>query len=260
MRLAWATDIHLNFARPRERQAFEQQLGAQQADALVITGDIAEAPDFDLYLNRLAARFAKPIYYVLGNHDFYRSTIAETRQRARLTQAHWLPDKGIVELSATTALIGHDGWADARFGRYYQSDVLLNDFFLIGEFKGLSRSERKSRMEEFAAETAEYFRETLPAALERYEQVIVATHVPPFGEATWHEGRISDDDWLPFFSSKAAGDALLDAARRYAKRKIVVLCGHTHGAGFAQIADNLAVHTGGAVYGYPAMQEPFDLD
>jgi hypothetical protein len=32
----------------------------------------------------------------------------------------------------------------------------------------------------------------LPAALGRFRHVVVLTHVPPFREACWHEGRISD--------------------------------------------------------------------
>lgn len=36
-------------------------------------------------------------------------------------------------------------------------------------------------------------------------------HVPPFREASWHQGRISDDDWLPHFTCKAVGDVLREA-------------------------------------------------
>ena len=49
-------------------------------------------------------------------------------------------------------------------------------------------------------------------ALERFEHVLVLTHVPPFREACWHEGRISGDDYLPYFACKATGDVLLDEA------------------------------------------------
>ncbi|MFM7113065.1 MAG: Eco57I restriction-modification methylase domain-containing protein, partial [Planctomycetota bacterium] len=36
----------------------------------------------------------------------------------------------------------------------------------------------------------------------------VATHVPPFREACWHEGELSDDQWAPHFTSVVMGDAL----------------------------------------------------
>jgi 3',5'-cyclic-AMP phosphodiesterase len=88
----------------------------------------------------------------------------------------------------------------------------------------------------------------------------VATHVPPFREACWHEGKLSNADWLPHFSCKAVGEALRRAAKAHPDRKIRVLCGHTHGAGTAEILPNLKVFTGGAEYGEPAVQGVFELD
>jgi hypothetical protein len=86
-------------------------------------------------------------------------------------------------------------------------------------------------------------------------RVIVLTHVPPYAEATWHEGRQSNGQWLPHFSCKATGDVLLAAADAYPKGELLVLCGHTHGAGEVQMRPNLRVITGGAVYGHPAVQQ-----
>ena len=246
-RLAWATDLHLNFANKHVQQALMQSLHAQEADALVVTGDIGEAPSFDLYLERLAEGFGKPIYFVLGNHDYYRSSIAEVRERARRLSGllKWLPEAGVVELNPDAALIGHDGWADARFGGYSQSDVMLNDFHFIAELTNLSKSGRRLAMEKLADEAAEHFRAVLPGALERYARVIVATHVPPFRQATWHDGRVSDDDCLPFFSSRVAGVAIEQAVAGHPDRKVTVLCGHTHGSGEVSILPNLRVITGG---------------
>ena len=58
-------------------------------------------------------------------------------------------------------------------------------------------------------------------------------HVPPFREACWHQGRISDDLWRPPFSCKAVGEALVEAMEAHPGREMTVLCGHTHGAGEA---------------------------
>ena len=83
--------------------------------------------------------------------------------------------------------------------------------------------------------------------------------MPPFREACWHEGRISDDDWLPHFTCKAVGDVLSEAMRARPDRQMTVLCGHTHGAGEAEILPNLRVSTGGAVYGEPEVQRVFEV-
>ena len=262
MRLGWATDLHLDFASKEAFTAFTEALQGEQPEALVVTGDIAEASSFDRYLERLAESGDRPIYFVLGNHDFYGSSVAEVRKRAaRLTgRLRWLPSCGVVQLTRRCALVGHDGFADARLGNYGRSEVMLNDFFLIEELKGLDRRERRARLQEFAEEAAAHFRRWLPDALASYQHVIVATHVPPYREAAWHEGKISDDDWLPFFSSRVAGEAISEAAAQFPERRVTVLCGHTHGAGVAQIAPNIAVYTGGAVYGAPAIQRPLELD
>jgi Icc-related predicted phosphoesterase len=80
-------------------------------------------------------------------------------------------------------------------------------------------------------------------------QVLIATHVPPFREACWYEGKTTDDNWAPFFVCGQVGQALREAAQQNPNRKHVVLCGHTHHDGIAQIADNLIVHTGFSRYG-----------
>ena len=88
-------------------------------------------------------------------------------------------------------------------------------------------------------------------ALERFDEVLVLTHVPPFREACWHQGRISDDAWLPGFTCKAMGQMLIEGARDHPDREVTVLCGHTHGSGEAHILKNLVAITGEARYGAP---------
>ena len=43
MRLAWVTDIHLNFLRPPAAKAFYEQICAGEPDAVLVGGDIGEA-------------------------------------------------------------------------------------------------------------------------------------------------------------------------------------------------------------------------
>src|SRR5260370_41742809 len=76
--------------------------------------------------------------------------------------------------------------------------------------------------------------------------VIVLTHVPPFREACWHEGRISDDDWLPHFACRAVGDRLAAVMRSHPDCGMSILFGHKHCSGVARIFPHLAVSTAGA--------------
>ena len=114
-------------------------------------------------------------------------------------------------LTEETGLVGHDGWADGRLGDYARSEVLLNDYLLIEEVSGLDKEERLERLHALGDEAAAHFRALLPEALERFRRLIVLTHVPPFREACWHRGQISDDEWLPHFSCRAVGEVLVEA-------------------------------------------------
>lgn len=265
MRVAWATDIHLEFLTPPALTTFCITLATSSAEAFLISGDISQARGLHKHLRILERTLERPIYFVLGNHDFYHGRIAEVRDQVReisgiSSYLRWLPASGPIELSPRTGLVGHDGWADGRLGDYRNSPVLLNDYRLIDDFVGLDPVARLALLNRLGDEAAEYFRRELPTALERWKKVIVLTHVPPFAEAAWYMGRRSDEDWLPHFSCKAAGDALLAAATAYPDREIRVLCGHTHSAGEVEMLPNLRVITGGARYGAPAIQSDWVED
>lgn len=259
MKLAWVTDIHLNFVSPRKAHAFCAQIVAAQPDAVLVGGDIAEADDLAAWLDFLRSQIRRPIYFVLGNHDFYRGSIAGVRAQLRQHAQHWsgltwLDEVGVVRLTAQTALVGHSGWADGRYGDYARSWVELNDYQLIAEFRDLDREARRQKLTALGDEAAAHFRRVLPEALARCPHVVLLTHVPPFREACWHEGQISDDNFLPHFTCRAVGEALVESMAARPDRNLLVLCGHTHGAGEARILPNLQVWTGGAEYGAPALQ------
>ena len=258
-RLAWLNDIHLGFIDADARGLFARRVADSRPDAVLIGGDIGEGRSFPLYLLEMSGSVDAPIYFVLGNHDCYGSSIGRARRAAGMlsrqsSNLHWLPDAGVVELTATTALVGHGGWADGRLGDYQGSDVLLNDYFLIAELAWLDPQERLATLQRLGDEAAEHFRKVLPQALRSFQEVIVLTHVPPFREASWHEGKISRDNWLPHMSCKAAGEVLRELMQQHPRARMTVLCGHTHGRGEAAILDNLTVLTGGADYGRPGVQ------
>ena len=263
MRLTWATDIHLDHATPAARAEFHQEL-ARRAAPVVLTGDLADAATLEPLLLELAAAVDQPVRFVLGNHDFYGGSVADVRARAaalrdRDARLQWLPAAGLVRLDEDTLLVGHDGWCDGRFGDWAGSKVLLNDYLQIRDLAEahLHKPTLLARIQSLAAEAAAYLADILPRALAAAARVVVATHVPPFREACWHEGQISDDDWLPHFSSRVVGEALLAAADAFPSREMLVLCGHTHGAGVTRPRENLAVVTGGAAYGRPWPQDGF---
>jgi Icc protein len=261
VRVAWLTDIHLDFLDPAARDALAASVRAEQPDSVVVTGDIAIAPTVIDLIEALAQGCGAPLWYVLGNHDYYRGSVADVRARAAAAsgRSRWLHTSGAVRLDATTALVGVDGWGDARLGDFANTRVMLNDFIFIEELTAIARGELRARLEAYGDESAARLRTLLAEALAWAEHVVVATHVPPFREACWHEGAISNDEWLPFFTCKATGDVLRETFAARPLARATVLCGHTHSSGQADILPNLRVLTGAAEYGAPRIQQVIEL-
>jgi predicted phosphohydrolase len=264
-RIAWLTDLHLNFLSGDAVDRYLSRVAAVRADAVLISGDIAESQNLVEYLEWIAGRLRGPIYFVLGNHDFYHGSIAGVRAAVtdlcrREPRLVWLSTADPIPLAPDMGLVGHDGWADARLGDYERSLVMMNDYRLIAEFASMSKEARWPLLMAEADAAAAHIRNVLPTALERFARVVLVTHVPPFRESCWHQGEISNDEWLPHFTSQAMGDALLSVMRDFPARELIVLCGHTHGRGEARPAPNIRVLTGGAEYGSPSIERVFEID
>jgi predicted phosphohydrolase len=265
MRVVWATDIHLNFLNAEERATFFLSIRDHQPEAVFVTGDIAEAPLLKSFLDEMCGAIPAPLYFVLGNHDFYYGSIPQVR--TCLTDwcrgqpgLVYLSTTGLVELTPTTVVVGHDGWGDGRYGNYHRSPVRLSDQEVIADFQGLDRDAVLDKLHALGDEAAWYMRETLDKALASYRQVICLTHVPPFKEACWYQGKMGNDDWLPYFACQAVGEVLLNVSQERPDCHITVLCGHTHHAGKVQVRPNLRVLTGSAEYGAPCIQDAFELE
>ena len=139
----------------------------------------------------MAFALSLPIYFVLGSHDFYRGSVAAVREAVARQSAtsrwlHWLPARGVVPLTATTALVGHDSWADGRLGDFFGSDVPLNDYVPIAELRAPRKSQRYAKLNALGDEAAEFLDRQVREAVADYRDIVALTHVPPFRDACWH--------------------------------------------------------------------------
>lgn len=268
MQYAWVTDIHLNFIEYIDRQKFYQEIMSTNCNGVLISGDIAEADCLVSLLQEMTKEINKPIYFVLGNHDYYKGRVSEVREAMTaltldLDKLYWLPASGIQKLNDDTYLIGQDGWADGRLGDYQNSRVALNDSRLIADLfqaKILGRFQLLEKMQQLADTDAFELQKNLEQAINQNpKEIIVLTHVPPFKEACMHQGKISDDDWLPYFASKIIGDVLLEVAQKNPSINFLILCGHTHSTAKYQPIDNLIVEAGSAEYSHPVIQKMIKL-
>lgn len=270
MRLFWTTDIHLNFLDDHWNDIVLREFldRVSPGDALVITGDIAEAPTLTGFMERWKAEFDRKnskLYFVLGNHDFYGGSIVEVRNQVSsgVLKDCWLPTVGVVQLSEKTAMIGHDGWYDGGYGNWYASQLQMTDYDIIAELGPImayAKDEKWAAIQKYSQESADYVYKMGTEAFKTSEKLFIATHVPPFAEASVYRGQQSDATWLPHFSSKLMGDAIRRLGAENPDRRIIVLCGHTHGKGLCYPEANVACHTGYAQYGNPMMASNFLIE
>jgi predicted MPP superfamily phosphohydrolase len=254
----WATDLHFDAAGRMQFIGWCQSVKQIDPEFILIGGDICNGQIAFQYLKEISAAVVKPIYFVLGNHDFYYGSISKIRRLAEnLSKEYpliqYLPSSSIIELTSTTALIGHDGWSDARAGNFLSSNILLNDYILIDELKNISKKEREEKLNILGSEASEFLNNALRQAFQNYEKVILLTHVPPFREACFYAGKMSDDNWAPHFVNKVVGDTLLEILKDYPEHQLLVLCGHSHGAADTYIVPSLHIIAGESELGNPSL-------
>lgn len=249
--LLWITDAHLDHLPETKKEAWFEKLAQSPADMLLLGGDTANSRSFSRMLDRIKEAFPGKVALVAGNHDYYHSSISEFR--AELTRLH---RAGMIvfepgcqseplQLAGGVHLCGSGGWGDASAGCADASRMELNDEHLITE---LRTGYLTARLRELGNESAKHLQTQLAAVPEGASCVIVLTHVPPWPEATWHEGRKSDAWALPRFCWHAGGNVISQAAQQMPDTQFIVLCGHTHSDGIFKMG-NITCHTAGSAYG-----------
>ena len=271
MKLVWLTDTHFDHLHGKGK--FDGYGADIDADAILISGDIAESNTIVPLLEHFAMQFLKPIYFVLGNHDFYMGSIFDIKAKVANafhdTLATFLDNAEPCILDDSTAVTGHSGFYDAVFGDPYHSRVEMGDFSIIEELKSnfqraawsypYARGRLIKFLEKLGKAAAHEARSSLLKALELRRDVIFLTHVPPFREVSVHKGKISNDDWMPWFSSAAMGDMLEEVAADHPNNRILVLAGHSHGESRSVRSKNLVALGGKADYGHRITAGEFTL-
>lgn len=270
MKLAWATDVHLDAVQPEQLVSFGKDLVKDNPDAILLSGDISTGRDIVGHLRMLQKHVQKPILFVLGNHDLWYSSIQrvdeELRQLCmssenfvRLSQGSHRP------LTPRTTLIGADGWYDLLNGTLGSGGVFMRDWVVIEDFlqTGINFNRREiSRIVPLCRSLAKLsadrvIRQAQTAIGDGASKLIIVTHIPPFPQVHTHENRPSTSDMHPFYTSRMMGEALLGLSVQFPHVEFEVFCGHTHGHWTGNIRDNLIVNVGAAEYGRPELQKTF---
>ncbi len=299
MKLAWTSDLHLVFLRPSGEATNSSlptwlaQLARQSFDALAISGDISEAPHLHEHLGMLESYVQRPIYFVLGNHDYYRSSFGEVLPALRIftsgsTHLHCLDLMEYIELTSTTALVGHGCWGDGGYGDFHGSRIMLNDWKVIEELRmwqkgpwrlsclarcgaceaevmnwkvepeDLDREMMAEQLRVLGQRAAEHIRRVLPMALAAKPNVVLLTHAPPFAPRSVRT-KTNWEWWAPHAACKAAGDAIEEIMNDHPDRQLLILSGHVHSASCIQVARNIEQRTASAQYGEPRIEDMIEV-
>jgi Icc protein len=253
--VAWITDIHLDRLSEADYAEYKEYLEELNPDALLISGDIAEGEKVCQSLADFDHSFLFPIYFVLGNHDFYFRRFAQRESEIRALveisdKLHWLTETGPVKLNDSTVLIGVEGWGDGGHGTINVGRGYTKDLVLIEDYEGLKLDEILKVLASRGDHYAAVLRPKLEAAVRSSQNVILLTHVPPFVEVCFDRGmRVYDEFRQPFYTCKSIGDLLLEVMEANRDCQLTVLCGHTHETADAEILANLRVRVKEAGYG-----------
>jgi hypothetical protein len=268
----WITDPHIDHLNRGDPGALER-LGAildrLGATHILLGGDVADCRSFEEYLSRLTAACGRPVYFVLGNHDYYFGTVASVRERAAclgIPGASWLARSGVVDLGGGTALVGRGGWGDAHCGDLEDFTVLtdyaaigdlsatidLRDFWLNGFHK---REALVARLRELGEEAAEDLTRDVLEAAGAYRRILILTHVTPFRETCTYRDRPGDVKGFPGFLWDSMGLRLRSIAEEYPGAEFLVFSGHTHAESRCRIAPNLRAWSSLSEYGTLRVRE-----
>jgi len=239
------TDTHLNRVSPWTKYRFIKNILNEDPAGMFITGDISNGLMLILDLEILAYFIKCPIYFVLGNHDYNYSSIDNIHNKIRnlckkYSNLIWLTESEIVPLSEEVALIGVEGWYDAKIGN---PNLLkfTTDWLLIEDFRKLhSLSERIEAFRELSNKSCEIIEKKLNQALELdYKTIYILTHFPCWKESTRDEGTLLEPFWLPYNTNIKLGQTIENIMKDLKRRNVTVLSGHSHCSTYIRVSRNI---------------------
>ena len=253
-KIIWLTDTHVTFSFLWKKYALVRHIKNLEADAVFLTGDISNGLFIDYVLYYLATHIDIPIYFVLGNHDYYFKSFNDVHNdirslSKRYDNLFWLTENHPLKLKNDTCVIGTEGWYDSQLGDSEYMKFTI-DWWLIEDFRKLKNmSERIESFRSIAKNSASNIENKLIQAFnEGYKEVYLLTHVPPFKEATRDEGTIMENFWLPYNTNSAMGRTIKNVMSNFPDKKLNILAGHTHTRVVVNLDHNIECRVNNANY------------
>lgn len=250
LKFLWYTDTHLAKMPPWKFFSFIKEIINENPAGIFLTGDISTGPFLRIHL-RLMAKFINcPIYFVLGNHDYYFTSMGKQHSKIKsicqkYTNLIWLTESDVISLTPDTALIGIEGWYDAQLGNPDYLKFTL-DWILIKDFKTLpTMEERINKFKQLSEQNSNILKDKLKKTLEQdYKTIFILTHMVPYAEATRNEGSFMGQFWLPYDVNFNLGYMIDSIMKDRNKENVEIFCGHAHVPMYLKRARNISCHVG----------------
>ena len=249
----WITDPHLNFLTQSQIIEFFLKIQSYQPNGIFLTGDISTGNKIISHLKLMANIISCPIYFVLGNHDFYHSDYSAIQNDiVRLTKDNknlkYLSVQQSISLTKDVAIIGHDGWYDAGWRNPLLPIVFLADWYFISDFRFCENNAARLSLMKYKSEVAaRCLEKSLTKALEEnHSTVYLLTHFPPWPEKNDKYGGIFEKFWMPYNSCKVVADMISAVMMNHPNQQLIILAGHTHPkqSSSIKIAQNITCQVG----------------
>ena len=211
---------------PFLKRRFINRINSSESDGLIITGDISNGMMLESHLRYLATHYDRPIYFVLGNHDYYwrhrDSVESDVRRLCRLhDNLHWLSDEDEpVSLKSGIALVGDEGWYDVAVGGHGMSKWCIDRLINLDYLPLASYDQQVEVWKERAHRSTKKLISKINDALDNHDVVYVATHFPPWVEASRSNWQLSREYWLSYNTNFVLGQEIENLMKNRSGEKI----------------------------------------
>lgn len=267
----WITDTHFNVRENSliaDLKLIENAMNQESADGLILSGDISVASKLVSQLGTLEQAVKKPIYFTLGNHDFWGTSYENVDKVMKdLTLMSpflkYLPASEYLQLGTSTCVIGANTWYDAIIGRPNDSMFIMRDWLEMKDYinalegdvikSSIMTHEQKRKIIEVSRNLSRNAVDKIVSGIKAAKRnniinMIIVSHIPPYRDVCMYNNKLSDELHLPWYTSKLLGDALSTAAAQLPECNFTVLCGHTHSYAEKRMEKNLLVIAGQGDY------------
>lgn len=265
-KIAWITDPHFDQCDITMIQDLIKEIKKNDCDAVLITGDISEKGTTGIYLQFLQRGLNKPVWFVLGNHDWYnisRERGTELLKTYLTNDLVLLDNVSEIKINKETCIVGAENWWDAAFGDgfgFIDGLVMNEDYQKVDLIAPQSNNKSPfERVRNLSEQCSNQIIDKLRMAFKQYNKVLLAAHVPPYKEGCVVKGMPIPNNWLNHFCDKGLGDKLKRLMFEFPDKKLKIYSGHTHGKTKVNVTHNIVLRVGKAKVGKPMIADIIEI-